>query len=73
MDVQQKLIAFHLRRLKDPSPTVRLETIGQLHLIGGEESLDALREVFENDRDRSVRKAAQDAGLAIYNRLKEQR
>jgi HEAT repeat protein len=66
----KKVIDYHLARLKDKNPDIRLKAIQELELIGATETLKALRDVFENDEDSAVRKAAQAAGRAIF--LKQQ-
>jgi len=69
--VPKRIIAYHIARLVDKSPTTRLEAIRELELLAAPEALEALQSVFENDSDKDVRKAAQDAGRAIYRKLQE--
>jgi HEAT repeat protein len=64
--VPRKVIEYHMARLKDKRPDVRLSAIKELELIAAPETLDALRAVYENDEDGSVRKAAQEAGRKIF-------
>jgi HEAT repeat protein len=66
----KRLVAYHIARLQDKSPEARLKAIKELELIGDVEALDALRDVYSNDEDHEVRRAAQDAGRAIF--LKQQ-
>lgn len=66
MGVNQKLLEYHISRLKDKRVDVRLESIRELVLLNDASALDALREVFLNDSDLEVRKAAQEAGRIIY-------
>ena len=68
--VPRKVIEYHMARLKDKRPDVRLNAIKELELIAAPETLDALRAVYENDEDGSVRKAAQEAGRAIFLKRK---
>lgn len=68
MSVNKKLLAYHIGRLKDKNPEVRLKSIQELEQLGDPEALNVLREVFENDTDVEVRKAAQEAGRAIFAR-----
>lgn len=65
--LSKKLLAYHLARLKDKNPAVRVKSIQELQELGDIDALDALREVFKTDPDIDVRKAAQAAGLAIYS------
>jgi HEAT repeat protein len=66
----KKVLAFHLSRLKDKNPQVRIQSIKELAHLGDSEALEALQALFKSDPDPEVRKAAQDAGRAIY--LKQQ-
>lgn len=66
--IPKKVIDYHLARLKDKNPTVRLKAIQELELIGAQEALDPLRLIFDNDPDEAVRKAAKSAGRAIFSK-----
>ncbi len=70
----KRVIEYHLARLKDKNAAVRLKAIKELELIGAVEALEPLRDLFENDPDIDVRKAAQAAGRAIFlkNRQNDQ-
>jgi HEAT repeat protein len=68
MDVNRKLVEYHLNRLKDKRSDVRLDAIHELSDLGDPDVLDALREVVEYDGDIQVRKAAQTAAITIYRR-----
>lgn len=63
---QQRIIEYHIARLKDKQVKTRLDAIEQLALLNAEEALPALQEVYEKDLDEEVRKKAQQAGRAIY-------
>ncbi len=65
---QDKVIRFHISRLKDKNSDVLLKTIEQLLTFGAdaEEALPLLEELFKTNEDIEVRKAAQDAGRFIY-------
>lgn len=67
--MSNRLVDYHINRLKDKNPDVRLKSVKELELIGQDETLDILRELYENDPDPTVRKAAQNAGREIYRRL----
>ncbi len=68
----KRIVAYHISRLQDKNPDVRLKAISELSHLADQEALDALRGVFENDSDSNVRKAAQEAGRAVFLKLKEQ-
>lgn len=68
----KRLVAYHVSRLQDKNPQVRLKAIHELMLLADSDALDALRAVFETDFDLEVRKAAQEAGRAIFLKNKQQ-
>lgn len=71
--MSKKLVEYHIARLKDKSADARLKAIEELKLLEDPDALEALQEVFENDDDPQVRKAAQRAGREIFlkNRSKD--
>lgn len=71
MSVNDKIVAYHIARLNDRSTEVRLRSIQELAELGDSTALDALQQTFRTDADLEVRKAAQEAGRAIF--LKSQR
>lgn len=62
----QKIIAYHLRRLKDKRPEIRLESINELQEIGDPSVLEVLEEVYKTDTDADVRAAALNAGKVLF-------
>ncbi len=68
MSVNKKLVAYHIARLKDKSADVRLKSIRELAELGDPEALDVLQQTYRTDPDVTVRKAAQEAGRAIFLR-----
>jgi HEAT repeat protein len=66
MSVIERMIAYHLARLNDKNPQVRIESIQELALLEATDALDALEAVYRNDPDPAVRKAAQEAGRALF-------
>jgi HEAT repeat protein len=68
----KRIVAYHIARLQDKNPEVRLKAISELSHLADQDSLDALRQVFETDTDTAVRKAAQEAGRNVFLKLKEQ-
>jgi len=64
--VNKKLVAYHIGRLKDKSADVRLKAIHELAELGDPEALEPLQEMYRTDTDLEVRKAAQEAGRAIF-------
>jgi HEAT repeat protein len=73
VSVNKKLLAYHIGRLKDKNPEVRLKSIQELAQLGDPEALEVLRELFDTDADAEVRKAAQEAGRAIFMRQRADR
>ncbi len=63
-----RLVEYHIQRLSDKDPAVRLRSINELRLLGDPAALPALERVFRSDDDPEVRKAAQRAGREIYDR-----
>ncbi|MCS7070124.1 MAG: HEAT repeat domain-containing protein [Anaerolinea sp.] len=68
VSVTRQIIAYHLKRLKDSRPEIRLESIRELEEIGDPTVLEALEEVFRTDPEMAVRAAAQRAGKNIFRR-----
>ncbi len=66
MSVNKKLVAYHIARLKDKSAEARLKSIHELAELGDPEALDALQQTYRSDPDLEVRRAAQEAGRAIF-------
>jgi HEAT repeat protein len=64
----ERMVAYHLARLKDKSPEVRIKSIQELALLGATQALGALEEIFRNDPDEEVRKAARRAGRLLWVR-----
>jgi hypothetical protein len=72
---QDKVISFHISRLKDKRSDVLLKTIEQLVTFGADaqDALPLLEDLFKTSEDIDVRKAAQDAGRSIYLQVQEQK
>jgi HEAT repeat protein len=68
----KRIVAYHISRLQDKNRDVRLKSIAELALIADEDALGALRTLVEKDSDSEVRKAAQEAGRAIFVKLHDQ-
>lgn len=62
----KRLVAYHISRLKDKSADVRLKAIKELELLGDSDALEPLQDVYKNDSELQVRKAAQEAGRSIF-------
>jgi hypothetical protein len=71
MSAVERMIAFHLERLKDKNAEVRLKSIEELVLLEATSALETLESVFRNDPDETVRLAAKRAGRVLYFKLKE--
>lgn len=65
-NANKRLVEYHIGRLKDKNPSARLAAIEELRKLNDIDALDPLQEVYKNDEDIDVRKAAQEAGRAIY-------
>jgi len=56
------LLEYHILRLKDKNPAVRLKSINELRLLGDPAAMEPLEQLFRSDPEPEVRKAAQVAG-----------
>lgn len=61
-----RLVEYHIARLQDKNPAVRLKSIRELALLGDKAALAALEQVYRTDDDPEVRRAAQEAGKTIF-------
>jgi len=68
---KNRMVEYHIARLKDKRASTRLDSIKQLVLLQATEALEVLKEIFENDPDSDVRKAAQKAGREIFVKSQE--
>ena len=66
MSVNKQLVNYHINRLKNKSRDVRLSAVAELRELGDVDALEPLQEVYKNDADPDVRKAAQEAGRVIF-------
>ncbi len=68
MSSQDKVIQFHISRLKDKNQEVLLRTIKELVQLGAraEPALAGLEELFRTAPDPEVKQAAQQAGRIIF-------
>jgi HEAT repeat protein len=66
--MKERLIAYHMERLKNKQPAVRLDAINELRLLDDPSALPALEYVFRHDMDAEVRKAAQAAGRELFTK-----
>lgn len=62
----KRIVDYHIGRLQDKNVAVRLKAIRELGLLGDPDALETLQSVFKDDPDPEVRKAAQEAGRAIF-------
>lgn len=66
MSATERMIAYHLLRLKDKNPEVRIKSIQELALLQATEAFPILEELYRSDEDLLVRKAAQEAGKTLF-------
>ncbi len=59
--IEKPPVELLITLLKDKSPQVRIGVIDALETVGGEQVREHLEEVFQNDSDLNVRKAAKEA------------
>jgi HEAT repeat protein len=67
MSVPKVVINYHIKRLQDKNPQVRLEAIEELRKIASPDALEPLQAVFKDDDDVDVKRAAQQAGREIWS------
>ena len=68
----KRIVDYHIGRLQDKNRDVRLRAINELALLGDPGALEILQDVFQNDPDAEVRKAAQSAGRTIFLKQRNQ-
>jgi hypothetical protein len=66
MSATERMIAYHLARLKDKNPDVRIKSIEELALLEATDAFPVLEDLFRSDPDSNVRLAAQKAGRVLY-------
>ncbi|NDJ77566.1 MAG: HEAT repeat domain-containing protein [Chloroflexi bacterium] len=71
MSATERMISYHLSRLSDKNPQIRIKSIEELALLEATNAYKLLEEMFHTDPDPDVRKAAQKAGRALYMKLRE--
>jgi HEAT repeat protein len=62
----KKLVSYHISRLSDKNVAVRLNAVEELRKLDDPDALQPLQELFQNDADVDVRRAAQEAGRTIF-------
>jgi hypothetical protein len=62
----ERMVAYHLARLNDKNPEIRIKSIEELVLLEATQALDALEAVFRTDPDQNVRTVAQKAGRVLW-------
>jgi HEAT repeat protein len=66
MSSVKRVVAYHIARLRDKNPEVRLKAIRELELLADADALEPLRELFRQDSSAEIRRAAQEAGRVIF-------
>ncbi len=72
MSAVERMVAFHLARLKDKNPEVRIRSIEELAALEATTVLGRLEDLYRNDPDERVRQAAQQAGRVLFSIMKQQ-
>jgi HEAT repeat protein len=62
----KRVVQYHIARLKDKRPDIRLQAIRELELLADPDALAPLKVVYTNDEDPEVRRVAQEAGRTIF-------
>lgn len=63
---QQRVIDYHLTRLKDRKTDVRLDALHQLSLLKPDGYIETTKSVFQQDADAGVREAARKLLMQYY-------
>ncbi len=71
MSATERLITYHMARLKDKNPGVRIKSIEELALLGATEAYPAMEEMFRTDPVTEVRRAAQKAGRVLFLKIQK--
>ncbi len=66
----ERMIAFHIARLKDKNPEVRLKSIRELELLNAVEAFSALEALYHNESDPAVKEAARKLGVKLFKQLR---
>lgn len=68
----KRIVEYHISRLSNKDPNIRLQAIQELALLCDADAMDALQDIYENDSEENVRQAAKQAGREIFrvSRLK---
>lgn len=72
MSAVERVIAYHIARLQDKNPSVRLASIRELELLDAVGALNALEALYFQEPDETVRQAAQALGRKLYRLKKAQ-
>lgn len=62
----KRMVDYHITRLKDKRDTIRLEAINELVLLEATEALEELENLYRNDINEDVRRAAKNAGKKLF-------
>jgi HEAT repeat protein len=65
-------LAYHKLHLQNGSKSSRLRAIVNLETLGDPSVLQMLQDIFQNDADAEIRKAAQEAGRSIFVKQRKQ-
>jgi len=62
----KRMVEYHISRLNDKRYDVRLEAIQELVLLDATEALSELEDLYHNDENAEVRRAAKEAGKKLF-------
>ncbi len=62
----KRMVDYHIKRLNNKRDDIRLEAIEELIHLDAFEALPNLEEIYRNDPNESVRRAAKNAGKTLF-------
>lgn len=62
----KRMVEYHIGRLQDKRDDIRLEAIQELVLLDATEALAELEQIYHNDPNLDVRRAAKEAGKTLF-------
>ena len=72
MSGREQLVTYHISRLSDKRPEVRLGAIAELELLEATEAYGALEQLYRSETDVEVKRRAQSAGRMLFEKLQRE-